>query len=96
MSLIGAVLVPIFLYYLYTHIKFSKSEEAKDERGQLILLQSYKHSIAILPIGWLLLEVVHRFVTTVSYDTYRDSIWLLILITFIVQGFSVNRYRKQH
>ncbi|MBU8906182.1 hypothetical protein KH400_06210 [Desertibacillus haloalkaliphilus] len=95
MLLIGALLTPLFLYFLIANIKYSRSEEAKSERGQIILLKSYKHAIGIMPVGWFCLEMFHRYIHTITFDTYRDSIWVLVLLTYIVHGFSLYINRNQ-
>ncbi len=76
-------------------MKFTKSEESKDERGQKILLQSHKHSFAVFAYGWGSLEVIHRFIQPISFDTYRDVLWLIVLSAFIVYGFSIQRNRMK-
>ncbi|MFD1021057.1 hypothetical protein [Thalassobacillus hwangdonensis] len=90
----GIILMPVFLVSLYIIFKVSWGEEGKDERGQAILNKSYMFSAPILPIGWLLLETAHSF-SEVSYDFYRDTMWVLILLTFIVQGATLYTIRKR-
>src|SRR5699024_3514434 len=61
--------------------KFTWGKEGKDERGQKILNKAYISSAPIMPIGWLLLEIAHDF-SGISYEFYRDSMWVLVLLTF--------------
>ncbi|MCM3490133.1 hypothetical protein M3689_12505 [Alkalihalophilus marmarensis] len=94
MKIVGILLLPLFFYALYVFFTFIKSSEGKSERGQRILNQSYKAALPIMPIGWLLIEVSQSFVNY-SFETYRDLMWILILITFIVQGFTVHTYKNK-
>ncbi|WP_280771687.1 hypothetical protein [Salipaludibacillus daqingensis] len=94
MLIIGALLLPFFIYLLITTIKFSKSEESKGERGQKILLNSYKNAFGVFPIVWFIIEIIHRLIVDIPYGTYRDTMWILVLIVFIVYGFSINYYKK--
>ncbi len=82
----GLILVPIFLICLYISLKFIWGAEGKTERGKQIINVSYVSSAPIFPIGWLLIESYHTYINTLTFDTYRDSIWVLILLTFIAQG----------
>lgn len=93
MKLFGLILLPLFFISLYFIFKVTFGEEGKDERGQKILSKSYMLSAPILPIGWLILEVTHTF-SSISYDIYRDTIWTLILLTFIIQGLAIYIYKR--
>lgn len=95
MMLIGMILMPFFLVYLFISLKFIWGKEGKDERGQKIINTATLTSSPILPIGWLLLELYMDFIGKVSYQTYRDTIWLLIITTFIVQGLSITINKRK-
>ncbi|MEC2072711.1 hypothetical protein [Alkalihalophilus marmarensis] len=94
MKIAGVLLLPFFFYALYVFFTYIRSSEGKSERGQNILNHSYKAALPIMPIGWLLVEVTHSFINY-SFETYRDLMWILILITFIVQGFTVHTYKNK-
>ncbi|MBY7142557.1 hypothetical protein KFZ56_05585 [Virgibacillus sp. NKC19-3] len=92
MNWLGIILVPLFLVALYIILKFTWGEEGKDERGAQVLSKSYMASMPILPIGWLILELIQDSIG-MSYDNYRYWIWILVLAIFIVQGAVIAVYR---
>jgi len=94
MLIIGALLVPFFIYTLITSLNFSRSDIPKDKKDQIVAYAS-KHAIAIFPIGWLILHLYHSFIASVPYDTYRDAMWVLVLLLFTVHGFAINHYKKR-
>ncbi|MFS0783124.1 hypothetical protein [Bacillus sp. 1P06AnD] len=94
MMILGVGLIPIFLVSLYILFKFSWGEEGKDERGQKILNKSFMVAAPILPIGWLLIEMTLKFYD-VSYNFYRDAMWILILFTFITQGTTIYVFKQK-
>ncbi len=94
MLILGIVLLPFFILSLYIFLKFSWGEEGKDERGQKILNRSLMLSGPIIPIGWLLMEMYLEFYD-VSFTLYRDTIWILILLSFIMQGTTIFIYKKR-
>ncbi|MBO0992866.1 hypothetical protein [Bacillus sp. SD088] len=94
MNWLGIILVPIFLVSLYIILKFTWGEEGKDERGALVLSKSYMISMPILPIGWLILQLIQDFVG-ISYETYRYWIWIMVLVIFIVQGAVIMVYKHK-
>lgn len=51
-------------------------------------------SAPIMPIGWLLIEMNLKFYD-VSYNFYRDTMWILILFTFIAQGTTIYVFKKK-
>ncbi|APH06198.1 hypothetical protein [Bacillus weihaiensis] len=95
MILIHFVLVILFIIGLFISLKFTFGKEGKDERGQQILNISYMFSFPIFPIGWLLIETYHKYINTLTFDSYRDSIWILVLITFIVQGLVILFFKRK-
>ncbi|HLR43407.1 MAG TPA: hypothetical protein VK067_09235 [Pseudogracilibacillus sp.] len=94
MLIIGALLIPFFIYALVTHIKFSRSKNSKNEKGKMILAKSSKYALPIFPIGWFALELYHRIIANIPYDTYRDAMWILVLLLFTVYGFSIRHYTR--
>lgn len=56
---------------------------------------SSKYELGVFPIGWLILELYHRFIANISYDTYRNAMWVLVLLLFTVQGFAINDYKRR-
>ncbi|MFB4211576.1 hypothetical protein ACE1TH_06605 [Shouchella sp. JSM 1781072] len=86
---IGLIVLILFIYFIYKEYQFSKLEESKDERGTFIYIRAAKHAFPIFPIGWLLVEVTHRLFT-LTFDVYRDLMWVLILSAFIVYGASIQ------
>ncbi|WP_163970500.1 hypothetical protein [Oceanobacillus halotolerans] len=94
MLIIGLLVLPFFIYALVTYFKFSRSDESKDKKEQ-ILAYSTKYALGVFPIGWLILHLYHNFIASIPYDTYRDTMWVLVLLLFTVQGFALNYYKKR-
>ena len=94
MMIIGFVLLPFFFASLYLLFKLTWGEEGKDERGQKIVNKSFMIAAPIMPLGWLLIEMTLKFYD-ISYDFYRDTMWILILLTFIAQGTTIYIYKKR-
>lgn len=93
MLIVGVLLIPLFLISLYIIFKFTWGKEGKGERGEEILNKSNRVTVPILPIGWLLLEIAHS-IFDISYSLYRDSLWVLVLINFIVHGLAIYFYKN--
>ena len=89
------ILSLLFVIALYIFLKFTWGTESKDERGKEILTKSYQNAIPIFPIGWLMIEIYDRFIHTLSLEIYKDYISMLILLTFIVLGFSIAVFKKR-
>ncbi|KUP09206.1 hypothetical protein Q75_00825 [Bacillus coahuilensis p1.1.43] len=94
MLVIGLLLVPLFLFSLYISLKFTWGEAGKSEEGKALLHRSYVWSAPIFPIGWLLLESYHKYIQVLHFETYRTTIWILVLLTFIIQGAFIFRNKK--
>ncbi|MGN7410911.1 hypothetical protein [Sporosarcina sp. SAFN-010] len=92
---IGVLLVPFFIFTLSTNIKFFKSEGSKSDLAQNIVAKSSKIALPIFPVGWLILEIYHRIIANISYESYRDSMVVLVLLLFTVYGFSIQFYKKK-
>ncbi len=92
--IVGIVLIPFFIYASITSFKFSKSEGFKNESGKMILAKSSQNALYIFPIGLIVMEIFHRFIVNIPYETYRDSMIVLMLLLVTVQGFSIRYYRK--
>lgn len=94
-ALVYIILVPTFIIFLYISLKFIWGKESKDERGEHIINMSYTVSSPIFPIGWLLIELYHDHLYELTFNTYRDCISLLVLLTFIVQGIVITRLKRK-
>ncbi|MGP4060249.1 hypothetical protein [Halobacillus sp. H74] len=94
MMVLGIVLIPFFLFAVFIFFQFSFGKAGKTKEGKKILNASYGKAAPIYPIGWLLVEMYHRFIDPLSFSVYRDAMWVLILVTFIIIGFSLFRSRK--
>ncbi|ASV67472.1 hypothetical protein [Cytobacillus kochii] len=94
MTMLGILLIPFFLIALYSTIKFATSEESKGNRGKLVTLKSANYSIAVFPIGLLIIEIIHRFFQPVSLSTYRDFMVMTLIITFIIYGLSIMKLKR--
>ncbi|MDV2581697.1 hypothetical protein [Alkalibacillus haloalkaliphilus] len=96
MAFLILILVPFFLVALYIQLKFHFGSESKNDRNNKILLKSYRYAAPIFPIGWLLIELYDRFVHSLSFDFYKDYLWVLLLLIFIVQGFFIVILKKRN
>ncbi|KQL58995.1 MULTISPECIES: hypothetical protein [Bacillaceae] len=92
--LIGTLLLLPFFYYGYKEHQFSQSTKAKKETETGYYRKASFYAFPLLPIGWLLLEMSHRFFS-LSFDTYRDLIWILILVSCIVYGCTLQYHRRK-
>ncbi|WP_079708066.1 hypothetical protein [Paraliobacillus ryukyuensis] len=92
MLIIGALVLPFFIYALVTYFKFSRNDDPKDKKEQILACSS-KYALGVFPIGWLILHLYHSFIASIPYNTYRDAMWVLLLFT--VQGFAINYYKKR-
>lgn len=95
MILLFIILAPLFLYYFFKTLKFTYSLEGRDERGQQIQNISFRYSIPILPIGWLIVDSYHKYISELSLEFFRDTVWILIILMFIVQGAIISSLRKK-
>lgn len=86
------ILIPLFLISLYITLKFTWGIEGKSKQGQEILKKSSHAIVPTFPIGWLLLEIAHS-IFDISYSFYRDSLWILVGLYFIVQGAVIYFYK---
>jgi len=86
MIIINLVVMPIFLLSLFVSLTFIFGEEGKDERGRRIVSSAYTYTFPIFPIGWLLLETYHRSYAPLTFVDYRNTLGLLIPLTFIILG----------
>ncbi|WOV82984.1 hypothetical protein PGH26_08505 [Sporosarcina jeotgali] len=91
---IGVLLVPFFIFTLGSNVKFLMSTYSKSEEGQWVLGKASKYVLPIFPLGWLIIELYHRFISNISYETYRDGMMVLILLLFTVQGFIIRHHKK--
>ncbi len=84
--IINIIVMPIFLLSLFVSLPFIFGEEGKDERGRRIVSSAYTYTFPIFPIGWLLLEIYYRNYADLTFVDYRNTLGLLIPLTFIVLG----------
>ncbi|WP_100012038.1 hypothetical protein [Lentibacillus sediminis] len=94
MLIIGALILPFFIYALVTEFKLLRSDESKDKKEQ-ILAYSSKYALGVFPIGWVILHLYHNFIASIPYETYRDAMWVLLLLLVTVHGFAINFYKKR-
>ncbi|MCA1020572.1 hypothetical protein [Halobacillus litoralis] len=94
MFITGVVLIPIFVCFLVILFTFAWGKAGRTEQGKKVLNKSMATAAPILPIGWLLLESYHSIIQSLTLSTYRDTMWVLIMLTFIVVGASLLRRKK--
>lgn len=93
---IGVLLVPFFIFTLITNFKFLKDKGSKSDLAQNIVAKSSKIAIPIFPVGWVILELYHRIIANISYESYRDSMVVIMLLLFTVYGFAIRFYKKKY
>lgn len=84
------ILFPTFIIALIISLKFQFSAQGNDERGKKIINTAYMLAFPIFPIGWLLITLYHDYENAIGYDFYRWLIWILVLLGFIIHGFSIK------
>lgn len=95
MLIIGALIIPFFIYALIIHIKFSRSREFQKRKRENNITIPAKYALPVFPVGWLVLELYHRIIANIPYETYRDAIWVLVLLLFTIYGFSIRHYTRR-
>ncbi|MBR7554088.1 hypothetical protein ACFFJI_04910 [Allobacillus sp. GCM10007491] len=78
----------------YTYQIFKKREFQKRKREKILAI-SAKYALPVFPVGWLALELYHRIITNIPYETYRNAIWVLVLLLFTIYGFSIRHYTRR-
>ncbi len=76
-------------------LKFSWSKEAKEEHGKEVLKKASLYSLPLFPVGWLGLDMFHRYIQAVTLETYRDFMLLLLLIMMTVYGASITVFKNR-
>lgn len=95
MTFVLMTIFPLFIIAFLISMKFIFSEEGKDERGREITNASYMHASPVFPIGWLLIEMYHKYIEPLSIDMYRDMIAFIIFATVIVQGLTIFTLKRK-
>ncbi|WP_226579640.1 hypothetical protein [Halobacillus litoralis] len=95
MFITGVLLVPLFLFFTFVLFTFAWGKAGKTEKGRRVLNQSLANAAPILPIGWLIIESYHGFIHKLSYSEYRDSMWVLVMISFIYIGISILSKKRK-
>lgn len=88
--------VIIFFIAVFITFKFEWSSEGKDERGQTISNKSYGIIFPLLPLGWLLIELYHDYVTAIPYSTYKWLIWFLLTGLMIIHAINITVLKRRH
>lgn len=88
------IVVPLYLIAIYIVLSFSRSKEFKSSEGKLAQYKAMSCSAIVFPIGWLVMEVYRHFFESVSLETYRDFMTMLLPITIVVYGICLIVFRK--
>lgn len=88
------VLCHCFLLVSLLFIEFQWSSEGKDERGQTILNRSYSIAFPLMPLGWLVIELINDYVYSMTYEGYKDAIWFLLTGLFILHAVTILISRR--
>jgi hypothetical protein len=95
MNVLVYILMALFILSLWISLKFTFGDEGKDERGIQIRNTAYMFSFPIFPIGWLLIDSYHTYLNQISFEAYRNAIWILVLLTFIVQALVIFIHKRK-
>ncbi|QKS69912.1 hypothetical protein FLK61_24330 [Paenalkalicoccus suaedae] len=93
MVAVNLLLLPLFVLGVLSFLVLSTKKSSDKKESEHALQSTYSFAIPILPIGWLCIELFHRFIQPVSLATYREFIWTLVMLTFIVVG--IGAYMKK-
>ncbi|MFS0561659.1 hypothetical protein AB1K91_13020 [Terribacillus sp. 179-K 1B1 HS] len=88
------LIVPLYLIAIYIIFSFSRNKESKSANGELTQYKAMSCSAIVFPIGWLVMEIYRRFNDSVSMETYRDFMTMLLPITIIVYGIALLFFRR--
>ncbi|MFJ7951319.1 hypothetical protein ACIQZG_07305 [Lysinibacillus sp. NPDC096418] len=95
-TILSLIYVLIFFIAVFISLKFEWSEENKDECGKSISSKSYGIVFPLMPLGWFLIEMYDQFVRTLSYDTYKLTIWYLLTGLMILQAVSLTVLKRKY
>lgn len=96
LTIFGLILILFFIYAVVVSFKFFRSDLGKSEEGgDIILAKSSQNALPIFPVGWIAIDLYHRFIANIPYETYRDGMLALMLLLFVVEGFSIRYYKKK-
>lgn len=93
-NLFPLVYVIIFFGSVFVALRFEWGKEGKDERGIMILNKSYRLSYPLFPLGWFIIFIVDEYVTSISYDIYKDLIWFLMTGLIILHAILITIYKR--
>lgn len=88
------ILIIPFIISLIISWKFQFGKEGKDERGQQVLNTAYTFAFPVFPVGWLLITLFDDFVHAIPFDVYKQLIWIVVLLGFIVHGLMIKILNK--
>ncbi|WP_404456544.1 hypothetical protein [Oceanobacillus kapialis] len=87
-------IAPFCLIFTYVILKFSWSKEAKGKQGKEIVKKAFLYSAPIFPVGWLCLDMFHRYIQELSLEIYRDFMLLLLLVMMTVYGAGIHLFKN--
>jgi len=74
----------IFLASIFIYLKFSWGKEGNDERGKVIMHTAYSIVFPLIPLVWLLIFLVDKYIEPLNYEEFKWAIWYLITGSFIL------------
>ncbi|WP_047150431.1 hypothetical protein [Aneurinibacillus tyrosinisolvens] len=92
-KIIGLIFIGVAAFSVIYYNNFQKSAEGKDERGMLIQYQTYKFMFQIVYCGVGILLVL-RMVRIFSIEQLENSLYILLILTYILGAFYIYRKGK--
>lgn len=88
--------VLVFFGAVFIYLRFEWGSEGKDERGKIIANKSYGVVFPLLLIGWLVIELIHDFITPIDYETYKLLIWFLVTGLIILHAINLLVLKRRY
>jgi len=95
-AIFSLVYVIIFFIAIYITFRFEWGKEGKDERGRTIANTSYSIVFPLLPLGWLVIEVIGSYIQPIDYETYKLLIWFLITGLYIIHAINIMVMKNKY
>ncbi|MFA1819089.1 hypothetical protein ACDX78_02600 [Virgibacillus oceani] len=88
--------VIIFFGAVFYSLKFEWGKEGKDERGKTIAGTSYSIVFPLLPLGWLIIQLISDYIQPIDYETYKLLIWFLLTGLYIIHAINLMVLKRKY
>lgn|SRR5690625_4419116 len=90
------IYVIIFFGAIYYSLRFEWGKEGNDERGKTIAGSSYSIVFPLLPLGWLIVELINDYIQPLDYETYKLLIWFLLTGLYIFHAINLMVLKRKY